>query len=365
MTDFVNDYIGYSLEPAAIAKINNICIISWGLIGDVFIRVPLVEAVRQHFPAAKITVVIEMLTKPVFEYNRDIDTILVFDRKKHPLYKYLFFAIKNIIMMRREKFDLCIDLYAGGSSPVVAKLSNAPIRLGFDHKKKLRKSYNLFVKTPNYCRQWIKDFALLLSPLGIQEDDVRVGTSFNYSDGDKNAINGYLDKSKKYFCINLATSDVAKCWPVEKYLHLAQHIYEQYSLIPVVLTNPGQEELAEQFVNLYSEEMVNPPLLSLGQVGALIDLCEYMITGDTSLMHMSFGLKKPTLVLFTYTRPEWHIVEDCTLEYCFSENLQSENWRCGKPWGGKNISLNEAISKFDRLVLRTIEKYNQVIRERV
>ncbi len=355
MAKFANDYIGYSLEPAAINNINNICIIAWGLIGDVFIRVPIVEAVRQHFPSAKITVVVETLTKPVFECNRHIDEIVVFDRRKHPVHKYFYFAIKNIIIMRREKFDLCIDLYAGGSSPVITRLSNAPVRLGFDHKERLRKSYNLLVKTPDYCRQWIKDFALLLSPLGIQEDDVRVGTSFNYTHDDKNVVKDYLDKYKRYFCINLATSDVAKCWPVEKYLQLAQYIYDQYGLIPVVLTNPGQEELAGQFVSLCRNEMVNPPVLPLRQVGALIDLCEYMITGDTSLMHMSFGLKKPTLVLFTHTRPEWHIVDDCILEYCFKENLQSENWRCGKPWGSKSISLIEATSKFDRLVLRAVE----------
>ncbi len=358
MENSENDYIGYSLESAALNEINKICIIAWGLIGDVFIRVPVVEAVRQRFPAAKITVVIETLTKPVFEYNQHVDEVLVFDRNKHPLYKYIYFSIKNIIYMRKKKFDLCIDLYAGGSSPVISKLSNATIRLGLDHKKKLRKSYNLFVNRPEYCRQWIKDFALLLVPLGIQVEDVRIGTSFAYSNADNKAIIDYLDVNKKYICINLATSDVAKCWSVQKYLKLAQYIYQQYGLIPVVLSNPGQEQLAREFVEFYQNELVNPPVLPLCQVGALIDLCEYMITGDTSLMHMSFGLKKPTLALFTYTRPEWHIVEDCILEYCFKENMESKNWRCGKPWGGKDINLSEVISKFDRLVLRTTVQLN-------
>jgi len=353
MANLAKDYIGYSLQQSEIDKINSICIIAWGLIGDAFIRVPVVEAVRHRFPGAKITVVIETLTKPVYEYNEHVDRLIVFDRNKFPLYKYLFFAIKNILAMRKQKYDLCIDLYAGGSSPMLTRLSNARVRIGFDHKKSLRKSYNLLVKKPDFCRQWIKDYALLLSPLKINVEQVRVGTSFYYSSDDNNAISSYLDTRKNYFCINLPTSDIAKCWPVEKYLQLAQYIYEKHNLVPVVLTNPGQQELAAQFVSSFQFEMVNPPVLPLLEVGALIDQCEYTITGDTSIMHMSFGLKKPTLVLFTHTRPEWHLVEDCIHEYCFVENLESKNWRCERPWGDKNLNLDFVIFKFDKLVKRS------------
>ncbi len=73
-------------------------------------------------------------------------------------------------------------------------------------------------------------------------------------------------------------------------MQLIQYVYQQHAMIPLVLTNPGQKELARRFVRLYKKEMVNLTVLplGLGQVAALIGLCEYMVTGDTSLMHLSW-----------------------------------------------------------------------------
>jgi len=340
----------YSIDNSEINNISRICVIAWGLIGDVFIRVPVIEALRKRFPDSEITVIVESLTRPVFEYNPAVDHVFVINRKKQPLLQYVASTLKNIIKLRKYKYDLVIDLYGGGSSPTISRLSKAKIILGFDHKKKLRKSYNLLVKQPDFCRQWILDFGKMLKPLGVDEKNIRVGTTFIYPNADSKVIEHFFQDDKRYFCINLGARDPVKCWPIDKYVELAKRINKAQGLIPMVLTNPGQEELAQEFMQKYQGEAVNPPVLPLGQVGALMDRCLFTITGDTSLMHMSFGLHKPTLVLFAYTRPEWHIVDDCKIEYCFNENPVSKYWRCGKPWGDKNISVSQAFDKAEKLI---------------
>lgn len=345
-----NKEYGYSIAPSELDGVNKICIIAWGLIGDVFIRVPIVEAVKEKFPDAEITVITESITLPIFEYNPAVDHIFVFNRNKTPLSKYLFISARNILALRQQKFDMCIDLYMGGSSPLVTRLSKSRIRLGFDHKKKLRDAYNLLVRKPDFCQQWILDLARVLEPLGISGNSVRVGTTFIYTEADSQRVDHYFSPGKNYFCVNLGSRDSLKCWPVKNHVDLAGRINRSLGYVPLVLTNPGQERLARDFTNLYKGEVLNPPVLPLGQVGALMDRCLFTITGDTSLMHMSFGIHKPTLVLFTHTRPEWHIVEDCRIEYCFHEDPRSKDLPCNKPWGDRNISVDHAFGKAQQLI---------------
>jgi ADP-heptose:LPS heptosyltransferase len=93
------------------------------------------------------------------------------------------------------------------------------------------------------------------------------------------------------------------------------------------------------------------PLLPLDQVGALMLECDYVVTGDTALMHLAFGLKRPTLVLFTYTRPEMVLPEDAPCIGCFVENTAGEMYR-GKLPGCVDVPVELAMARLDELVLR-------------
>ncbi len=42
-----------------LGDIGTICVLGWGLKGDLFIRIPLIEALKERFPQARITVVVD------------------------------------------------------------------------------------------------------------------------------------------------------------------------------------------------------------------------------------------------------------------------------------------------------------------
>ncbi len=77
--------------------------------------------------------------------------------------------------------------------------------------------------------------------------------------------------------------------------------------------------------------------------------CDYVVTGDTALMHLAFGLKRPTLVLFTYTRPEMVAPDDAPCIGCFVENASGEMYR-GKLAGSVDVPVELAIERFGDLV---------------
>jgi ADP-heptose:LPS heptosyltransferase len=192
----------------------------------------------------------------------------------------------------------------------------------------------------------------MLGPLGIADDQIRRGTSFHCSAAAIAYARAFVhDTPGPLVAFNLGAGDSDKRWAVENFVALARAIRDRHGLAPLVFTNPGMEALATAFGRLYGESAVVVPLLPLERVGALMLECDYVVTGDTALMHLAFGLKRPTLVLFTYTRPEMVVPEDAPCIGCFVENTAGEMY-CGKPAGCVDVPVALAIEGFGDLVKR-------------
>ncbi len=343
-------YYGYSIDASELEDIKKICVIAWGLIGDVFFRVPIIEALAERFPDARITVIVDPAGKAVVENHPDCDEVVVISRNKSNPLSYLTGFIFHVLQLQKQHFDLLVNLYSGGSSPALTRLSGARIRLGFDHTPALRKANNLLVKTPDFCRHWTKDLGKKLRPLGIGDDKIRRGTTFVIPDQAKLEAEKLLAGQTRLVAFNLGAGVAEKRWPVERFVELAGKIHDKYGLKPVVFTNPGMEALSREFAEQYGKQQCDVmPLLPLTTVAAIMRQCVAVVTGDTSLMHLAIGVKVPNLTLFTYTRPEIVEPEDCLHVACFVEDPQILN-RCHKPVGTSDIPVATALDKFNELM---------------
>ena len=334
--------------------INTACFLMWGLIGDVFVRVAILEAFKQAYPHARITAVVDPQGKVVLENHPDVDEVYIFSRKKKPRFSYFTNMLRGVRHLRRQHFDLSVNLYSGGSSPLLTRLIHARVRLGFDHTAALRKANNLLVKHPSLCKHWTKQLGCILEPLGIPTTVVRQGTSYYCDQASLEfAQKWFANDDHQYVAINLGARIAEKRWELSRFVALAAAIYEKYQLCPLVLTNPGMEELATEFCQQFVVygHFRQLPLLPLNQVAAAMRHAQFVITGDTSIMHLSFGLKLPTLVLFTYTQPEIVAPIDCLHQDCFVANPANLDV-CGNPLGSPDIPLAMALDKFGALYLQ-------------
>ncbi len=93
-----------------LGDIGTICVLGWGLKGDLFIRIPLIEALKERFPQVRITVVVDPGNVIVLENHPDVDQIFAFGRKKTPIYQYVVNTISNTLALRRQHFDLSVNL---------------------------------------------------------------------------------------------------------------------------------------------------------------------------------------------------------------------------------------------------------------
>ena len=110
----------------------NILVIDFGQLGDVVLSLPALRAIREKFPAARITVAVGKPGAEIVGLSGYTDSTIVVDRvslRDGPTLisiGRIFQLVKNV---RRAQFDFVIDLHSLSETNLLGFLSGAPKRL--------------------------------------------------------------------------------------------------------------------------------------------------------------------------------------------------------------------------------------------
>lgn len=285
-------------------------IICWGLLGDVLMRTPVVHAIRQIFPDAKIIVIVDAIGEEIFRHNPDVDEIYLFDRKRKPKWKFITNKIFGMLKIRNYGFDLLIDLYSSRTSAKLLSLSNAVHRIGFTHSHVSKWAYNLTMKdefkpasTDHLSRTLLKVVTVFLHD--VEKYSIR--PIFSVRKGVEESMVEYIKKFglKKSYVLNLGSGGTEKIIAMEKTFEQVKFLQESYGYAPLIVCNPGQEWLQKQFVNdfIIPEKILHGTLdmLALEEIAAVIKLSDFIVTPDTGLYHIAVAVGTPLFGLFTCT----------------------------------------------------------------
>ncbi|MFL6279172.1 MAG: glycosyltransferase family 9 protein [Vicinamibacterales bacterium] len=106
-----------------------ILLIRLRLIGDVVFTTPLLRALKRRFPEAHLSYLVEPHALPVVRANPHLDEVIV-----APLRGGLARMADDLRLagrLRRERYDIVLDLHGGPRSAWLAWLSRAPVRIGY------------------------------------------------------------------------------------------------------------------------------------------------------------------------------------------------------------------------------------------
>src|SRR5580704_4922387 len=95
-------------------------------LGDILHTVPAVAALRAAHPDAKIDWVVERKWAPVLEGSPAIDEVIPFDRRS------AWGAFECVERLREDRYTCAIDFQGLFKSSILAALSGAPRRIGFE-----------------------------------------------------------------------------------------------------------------------------------------------------------------------------------------------------------------------------------------
>lgn len=112
-------------------SISNILVIKLKHIGDVLVTTPLFRNLRMHFPDARISAAVIDNTVDMLSDNPDIDAIYTVNRRAG-----LLAQLRLIRELRRNRFDLVIDLSEGDRGAFTAFLTGCRRRLGYRRRRR-------------------------------------------------------------------------------------------------------------------------------------------------------------------------------------------------------------------------------------
>lgn len=296
-----------------------ILIIKLSSIGDVVMTTPVAKALRNALPNVYIAWVVEDKARDVLTGNPYLDEVIVWNRRAFTgsawtkLVGILADLLKLGPELRARKFDIAIDLQGLLRSALVAWVSGAPWRLGYDNAREggamfynLRATGQRRVRGPQQYLNMLEALNIFSQDLDMYmpiQDDDRAFAQHLVAD----AVGHATDRRIAALCP--ATTWPQKHWTVEGWARLADALISDHNVLPVFLGSAADVGLVNEISSLMQFQAVSAVgKTTLKQAAAIIEQCQLTIAVDTGLMHIAMALNRPTVGIFGPTRWQ-HLAE--------------------------------------------------------
>lgn len=283
-----------------------------GAIGDIVHTLPALAAVRRERPDIHLTWVAERRSAEILRGNPLIDVLVEIDtramREGGLLDEMVPEIRRQLGPLRKQEFDVAIDFQGLIKSGIVAKLSGAKTRWGFSRKNLREPASRLFlnktVKVPKTTSVIEKNLRLAESALGpftsVGEPEFPIFTEAEHRlEADEIAAR----VGGNFAILNPGGGWVTKLWHAEKYGQLADRIWKEHGIVPVVASGPAEKEIAEKVIVASRSGKTIAAEPSLKGFYELAKRARVYIGGDTGPTHLAVAAGTPVVGIFGPT--EW------------------------------------------------------------
>lgn len=288
-------------------------IVKLGSIGDIVHTLPSLAAVRRALPDAHISWAVEEKCAEIVRDNPMIDNLIEVDthslRGGRVIEEMLIGASKQIKNLRQFKFDVAVDFQGLWKSAMISKLSGAKKRWGFS-RAGLREPASRVLLTgtvdvPPDINIVRKNLALVRGALGIDVPDTDFEFPITTIDEHRAEADAILTKinGEKFALLNPGGGWVTKLWHAEKYGELADVIWRELGITPILVTAPREKDLTARAAAASKSGkliLAEPTLKGLYE---LAKRASVFVGSDTGPMHIAVAANAPVVGLFGPT--EW------------------------------------------------------------
>lgn len=292
-------------------QLNNILIIRLSSLGDVLMTIPAVRAIRNNFPDARITWLVEGAVGEFLACQDFIDEVIRFPRgsmmqglKKGNFNKVRKEAGLFLHNLRKSEYDLVVDFHGIAKSTLFSMIAGGKKKIGFGKmfaKEKSHLFYHSAINGPDQRIHKVERNMLLAEHLACA--GVIPVLSLNTS-GDAIAyIDAFLQESgspSPLFAVNPFSSKGTdfKRWPLERYAELIGRIKHELQGYTVILWGPGEKAEAERLNEMTSNGAILACPTDIPQMFALLKKITVYIGGDTGVMHLAAAAQTPVTAIF-------------------------------------------------------------------
>lgn len=293
---------------AEFRDIKKILVIKLRHIGDVLLTTPAIRAVRDTFPHAGITALVNSGTEDALAGNPLINEIFVLDRAmlKQPILKRLKYEFYFVKKIRAQGFDMAIDLTGGDRPALYSFLSGARYRIGYAQVggfagKKFLYTHRFSIDRDRHA---VLQNLELLSNAGINTNDLKVDFYIPKQDEEwaKNILREKGVREQDIIVhIHPTSRWLFKCWKDKAMADVIDRIQEQYGAKVVITCSPDKREMDK--ANRIIELAKNKPISFIGDIdlkklGAISKRAKLFFGVDSAPMHIAAAVNTPVVALF-------------------------------------------------------------------
>jgi ADP-heptose:LPS heptosyltransferase len=272
-------------------NIRRILVIQLRQLGDTLMSTPLVRQVARLYPGAEIDFLCQGGNACILRNNPHIARIEKLPRGAGPSY-FLRLAAR----LRRRRYDMVIDVQSLPKTALLARLSGAPRRIGFDKRSRS------WLYT-DACRVTETEYTVIHRLRLLQDDGVDLGDL-----GIDFPVDTQTRSEAAEFCQRWLRAPVAaiygvgqlasRIWPARKFAAIGDRLGE-CGFQPYLIYGPGELEGARKIAELMRyPAVIDYPMLSFPVLKETIAACELMVTDDGGPKHLATAAETPCVTVF-------------------------------------------------------------------
>ncbi len=283
--------------------------VNW--LGDLVISLPALRAVRAGFPLAKLAVMVKRELAGFFDGMTWVDEVIPYTiRRGWAGARDRLHAIGKI---RAGKFDLAVLFPSSFESALWATLAGVPRRAGFvaDGRGRML-TYgarpDAAAMNGHQSAWWL---GMVRATLGIATPPEPEVPKLEVACGHEEKMRAWLAQRRitpEAPLIALAPAAAygpAKEWPAVRFTGLIEMLHERFGAECVLIGAPAERELCGKIASASRPgAIVAAGETGIGELIALLSLCNGFAGNDSGAMHLAAALGLPAIGIFGSTNPD-------------------------------------------------------------
>ena len=280
----------------------NILVVKLSAIGDVIHALPVSYAIKERFPEAHLTWVVEKPAYPILEGNPYIDDIILFEKAKFRSVSGFLHEIGPFRRrLRARSYDASLDLQGLFKSAAIVWNAGARQRVGTANMREGAHLVSRPIRGAHAEGHIVERYLDVARALGCTVDEVRFPVAV--SERDRAAAETLLlregvQEQRTFVAFAIGANWPNKRWPAAHFAALADRLYRAH-YVPVLVGGGRLDETLAQDIMAASGI---PPVNLVGrtnlkQLAHIFTRAALVLGGDTGPVHLAAGLGTPTVML--------------------------------------------------------------------
>ncbi len=292
------------------SSIKKILVLRYRSIGDIILSFPAIEALKETYPKARIDMLIDDRLADICYAHPHVNYLLLHEtaRGNSKSRSHFMQSLKFIYKIRKQKYDMVVDLHSGPRSSILTRLSGARHRVGSLMRKRHKLFYNLYAEPGGNRKMHTVNVMLkTISPLKPKRL-AKKSLFLRYSDEDGLYVKNFLEKydvteKDTVVMVHPGARVNIKRLPAQRMGEIVNWMTTELGVKVIYAGKDSDLPAIADIVSYSGKPGLMATNLTLGRLAALIKSCNLFLGNDSGPMHMAAALDVPIVAFFGPSDP--------------------------------------------------------------